>query len=862
MAKYYKPTGRSGTGGRFQELQTGGQTSVERIRQQTQPHIDALRQQQSQSLRYANDWLQSRQRADTVEVRNKKDLKDLEDLIWKTKARAEERVATADIDRLNGKAKEYGKQKDFWLNFSTTYAKQYGEAAEDLYSDIAEAYAERDFAELHSTNKTEGLIPDDDHLARKFGLDPNEERYWTTDDEVDDPIRNDFERKRDEVRGEIERLTLKKGPLTVDEKEYVKANLKLLGNTSYELQEKLVEYEIENSDTRFAQLKQLLGEKYNPEEAPALANRLAFLVTQRTGITNVKLQRKLVNHYRKEANSAATTAYNVRHSKETTQTADDQVTSFIRKPDSNNLNVALNSILAIEDKQGNRLYPNPRAALSYLMEQGAEHFDDADELINSFADSCTLGTGPGSTQKCVTWKERYSKGDGKAWLSIVDEASDAIYEARRERLQKDRVQTQYEDTENASMYSSRFELYQDWKLNHPDLSLEDYMEQKGITDPKLGPLDPNGREIQNISKGLGSGDTKQKEVVSTILANSTSALNIDRFLAEVGGAFRRGDESYGEFLLSSIDPGLLTDTKRAKLRANSELNYIANRSGIFTDKSLRDGAKDIILSKAKIKLKTANEDETVGIAVDLYMQSLYYYFFDDPGIAEDQTLTPQARLQKAKEAVEADIQEGRGLWMVIEPGDNDDPSVLSSYFPALKARGTHWDDKGVLTKTSFEIKLKNNTHIWSKDGKSEKTHWWLRPTQKLGSNNSYIEWLGDTEAQDYAKMVLYGQSDQITYSKRVQQISKASGLYPHQVVNLVFERLGYTERIPTDTEEYADVYRIAAEKGWRVIEGIADRIKGGKDHYSSKDSNNTRLLYYKLMYLYNKRKVEEANNGN
>ena len=858
MAKYYKPTGRSGTGGRFQQLQTGGQISVERIRQQTQPQLNALRQQQNRSRQYANDWLQSRIRADTVEARNKQDLKDFEDLIWKTRARAEERVATADLNRLKAEADEYGKQKDFWLNFSTTYAKQYGEAAEKLYSSIAEALAEKDFAELHSTGKTEGLLPDDAQLAKKFGLDPNEERDWTTDDEVDDPVRNDFERKRDEVRAEIERLSLKTGEWTVDEKEYIKANLKILGNTSYELQEKLLEYEIENSDTRFAQLKQLLGENYNPEDASSFANRLAFLVSTRTGITNVRLQRKLVNHYRKEANAQGLKAYKIRHASETIQVAEDHINSFIRNPDLNNLNVALNSILAIEDKQGNRLHPNPRTALSYLMEQSAEHFDDADSLINSFADSCTLGTGPGSTQKCVTWKERYSKGDGKAWLSIVDEATEAITQARESRLSKDRINAKWEDREKSSTLRSRFELYQDWKLNHSELSLEEYLKEKGITDPKLGPLDPNGREIQSISKGLGDGDTKQKEIVSTILANSNSSLNIERVLNEVGDAFRRGDESYGEFLLRNIDTGLLNDTQRAKLRANSELNGIAQLSGIYNKKLLTDGAKRVIASRAGITLKTANEDETVGIAVDLYMQSLYYYFFDDPGISEDATLSPRKRLQAAKEAVEADIQEGMGLWMVIEPGDNDDKSVLSSYFPALKARGSHFNDKGVLKKNEFEIKLKNNTHIWSKDGKSKTIPWWLTPTKKFGSNNSYITWLGDTEAQDYAKMVLYGQSDQIVYSKRVQQISKASGLYPHQVVNLIFERLGYTERIPTDTKEYADIYKIAAEENKPVMEDIESR----KENYSSPDSDNTRLLYYKIMYLYNQRKIEEADNGN
>ena len=39
-------------------------------------------------------------------------------------------------------------------------------------------------------------------------------------------------------------------------------------------------------------------------------------------------------------------------------------------------------------------------------------------------------------------------------------------------------------------------------------------------------------------------------------------------------------------------------------------------------------------------------------------------------------------------------------------------------------------------------------------------------------------------------------------------------------------------------------------------------IESRKENYSSPDSDNTRLLYYKIMYLYNQRKIEEADNGN
>lgn len=859
IKNYYKPTGRSGTGGTFQQLQTGGQASVERIRQQAQPIIDSLQQQQTRTDQYYNDWIQSRQRADTVETRNKGDIKDFEDLVWKAKGRAEERVAKAEIEGFKTKAQEYEKASNFWLNFSTTYSKQYGEAAKNIYSSIAEYYAEKDFENIVSGGLAEGLPFTKAPTEDPYGSDELRQRY--------NEEKSLIESQKSKVNEEVWRILSKKGELNREEKEYIKANLKILGNTSYELQQKLVDYEIENSDNRWIQLKELLGDKYNPEDASALATRLAFLVSTRTGITNVNLQRKLLAHYRKEANANSSSAYNYRHSVETNQTASDHLESWHNNKTQSNFNAVLNSAIALEDKNGKRLYPNPRAGLSYIIKESPKAFDSPEDFAREIARMCTPGTGEGTNNFCVTWKDRYSKGDGAAWNNILEEIDEAFEAFKRERVTAANTDASYEDLKKSDVLKTRWNLWKEYsqlKKSNPDLTEEQFMKDKGITDPKLGPINPNGREIQSISKGLLSGDTKQRQIVSEIQLFNNKNLNKQRTLADIELAFSSGNESYGEFLLKNADPGLIGDDGEATLRLSiaAEEYAIAKQSGIFDVKKLRDTAKGELSKVTGIKLKTAKEDPSVRRAEDLYIQAVRYYYWDDPAISKDKTLTPEKRYQAAVMAANADIAEGSGIWSRIEPGDEANRAVLSTYFPALSSDYREYQGRPTLTKDEFQKKLTNSTNTLYK-GERQNFPWWLTTTRGSDGKES-LAWTGPVEMQGYARQILNGDSDNIKYSERVEAIATKAGLYPYQVVNAVFERLGYTERIPSDITEYIDIAIDDLNDITGKIEGIdssgqetiKSRMLGGTDHYNSPDANPTRLLYYKLSLL--KKQLEEA----
>ena len=127
MAKNYQ---RHSKGGRFKRADIGD-AGISSLRQQQQNIIDAIKLQKAQDKDISRDQLAGMRETAQTEDRNRRTLADLESTIYSVKRENIQKRQKTEVDRLEDQAKEYEKQSQFWKDFSTTYSKQYGEAAKE-----------------------------------------------------------------------------------------------------------------------------------------------------------------------------------------------------------------------------------------------------------------------------------------------------------------------------------------------------------------------------------------------------------------------------------------------------------------------------------------------------------------------------------------------------------------------------------------------------------------------------------------------------------------------------------------------------------------------------------------------------------
>ncbi len=120
-----------------------GDLGLRAYKEQQNTIINALKLQAKQSEQVRNEYIRGEEQSDVKEEQNRVELKKLEDDVYKNKADAKKVRATREIESLLGKAKEFGKKADFFKDFSTTYSKQYAEAAKSIIGGIEKQVGER-----------------------------------------------------------------------------------------------------------------------------------------------------------------------------------------------------------------------------------------------------------------------------------------------------------------------------------------------------------------------------------------------------------------------------------------------------------------------------------------------------------------------------------------------------------------------------------------------------------------------------------------------------------------------------------------------------------------------------------------------
>ena len=149
MAKNYK---RYAQGQRFQS-KNFGDMGLRAYREQQQTIINAMKLQAQQHKQVRDQYLKSDIDKSRKERENRAELKKLEDAVYENKYLNTQIRADREIEALKEQAKEHEKSSKFWQDFSSTYAKQYKEAFDQITGAIDLKYAEKIF----DKQKNEGL---------------------------------------------------------------------------------------------------------------------------------------------------------------------------------------------------------------------------------------------------------------------------------------------------------------------------------------------------------------------------------------------------------------------------------------------------------------------------------------------------------------------------------------------------------------------------------------------------------------------------------------------------------------------------------------------------------------------------------
>ena len=153
MAQQYK---RHSRGGRFKNQGEGLRTSVDKIRQQRQTEIDAMKLQAGQADAISKLQISGLKNVSKVESENRGMLQKLENEIYTKKRNAITVRSDREVENLLGQAKELGKDAAWWEKFANTHSKEIGKAAQGL-TDYAQYRQAVNAEETREPNEAEAL---------------------------------------------------------------------------------------------------------------------------------------------------------------------------------------------------------------------------------------------------------------------------------------------------------------------------------------------------------------------------------------------------------------------------------------------------------------------------------------------------------------------------------------------------------------------------------------------------------------------------------------------------------------------------------------------------------------------------------
>ena len=168
-------TRRYERGGRFKRIDAGD-LGLRSYKDQQDRQIAWTKEQQKQAFEYGSQWLKAYKGKADREQTHRDKLHDLETKAYDTRRRAIQKRGETEVAFWNGKINEYKKEEQFWGNFSSTYAKQWGDLAANSAKEVGRMQAQNYIQRLRDQKLT-NVREQDVHqiLAEKFTAQANKD---------------------------------------------------------------------------------------------------------------------------------------------------------------------------------------------------------------------------------------------------------------------------------------------------------------------------------------------------------------------------------------------------------------------------------------------------------------------------------------------------------------------------------------------------------------------------------------------------------------------------------------------------------------------------------------------------------------
>ena len=170
--------GISGSQGKRFQGAGFGDLGLRAYREQQDRIIAALKLQNKQDQENTKEYIRDISNNAIKEAQHRKELKALEDDVFDVSMDNTEIRNKREIERLEMKAKEAGKASAFWSDFSTTYSKQYAQAAGQLYQTAQNIQADNQIETLKTDHADvyEQIVEESSVLNTLWGVDALEEK--------------------------------------------------------------------------------------------------------------------------------------------------------------------------------------------------------------------------------------------------------------------------------------------------------------------------------------------------------------------------------------------------------------------------------------------------------------------------------------------------------------------------------------------------------------------------------------------------------------------------------------------------------------------------------------------------------------
>ena len=687
MAKNYQ---RHSKGGRFKRADIGD-AGLRSYQVQQKNIIDSIKLQQQQDKDISRDQIVGLEGVASKQSENQRILENLENNIFQTKQKAIALRGKREVEALEGQAEEYKKNSEFWKDFSTTYSKQWADAAVETL----------DFKDRLWADKTQDMFIDQYPEIIDLELDViKKEAYKELYSSLDKVIDTIAKKKGKDPKSEAVRAELR------DEAKTILRTIRRTNKHLDKIKAKAFTDDIDQIEknlrrTVLANPKLKWTKEYIVDHYSQAAKNLIF----RSGIRqNSKEANELYNLFIRKGTAAARDA-GLKHEsiedKLTTDTLLEAVVASECVDQSDKLKELFNQIKVGTYSDGKGKYKegfdNPREAFFYMAGELASKYDSEKAFIEVMQSVPT------------TWGV-YPKGHEKA-----GQPKPTTWGVRFEKNELDEIATLskiWEDTnkDNIASKKRKKEMRQEEGLN----KVRDLLSGKAVYPEKLPDGSPHpkaGQEIKfDITKkeyldmlhdlqleyaDLGSGYPKVNDLISKALTFDFK--NKNKFYLD-SQLVNNWDKGFSEEFLEIYS---LVDGDTQEQFKDLMQDMIALRQvGEYKTGGIKSYAKGQILKTFYKGLTNLNpEVNTHAFLIEAYEDTFYKRFNELKHIENVGERWDQAKQytdeQLTYKKTETSKEGGKGLfqwkmdgnvirWTVLEP-DKDEALSKSDLVDRFKA---------------------------------------------------------------------------------------------------------------------------------------------------------------------------------